>query len=88
MCVVVAAHKENLDWLRELAYPKIIYKRYVHNGPHVTPNVFHEHAVYLRYICAFYDVLPPLTAFLHGHHTSWHNRASPAARCLPRGPRS
>ena len=84
MCVVVAAHKENLDWLRELAYPKIIYKRYVHNGPHVTPNVFHEHAVYLRYICAFYDVLPPLTAFLHGHHTSWHNRASPAARQLTR----
>jgi hypothetical protein len=32
-----------------------------------------------RYICAFYDQLPRLSVFLHGHHTSWHNRNSPAA---------
>ena len=38
-----------------------------------------EHAVYLRFICAFYDNLPKLSIFLHGHHTSWHNRRSPPA---------
>jgi len=47
-------------------------------GPSVVPNVWHEHAVYLHYICAFYHRLPPLTAFLHGHRTSWHNRERPA----------
>eukprot|EP00966_Prymnesium_polylepis_P188480 4367610-Prymnesium_polylepis.1 len=57
--------------------PKVIYRRYVHEGPHVTPNVFHEHAVYLRYICAFYDELPVLSLFIHGHRTSWHNRRAP-----------
>lgn len=53
--------------------PKVIYRRFVHEGPHVVPNVFHEHAVYLRYICAFYDELPALSLFIHGHHSSWHN---------------
>ncbi|KOO24810.1 hypothetical protein Ctob_006557 [Chrysochromulina tobinii] len=50
---------------------------------YVVPNVFHVHAVYLRYICAFYNDLPKLSVFLHGHHTSWHNtRSSPAAEKL------
>ena len=57
--------------------PKLVYRRYVNEGPHVTPNVFHEHAVYLRYICAFYETLPALSLFVHGHKTSWHNRRTP-----------
>ena len=50
----------------------------------MTPNVYHEHAVYLRYICAFYNHLPKLSVFLHGHRTSWHNRRTPAADQLMR----
>jgi len=46
----------------------------------VFPNVYHEHAVYLRYICAFYNDLPPLSIFLHGHRTSWHSSASPITK--------
>ena len=49
---------------------------------YVVPNVFHEHAVYLRYICAFYDRLPKLSVFLHGHRTSWHNRHTAAVDAL------
>ena len=63
--------------------PTLIYRRYVHEGPHVTPNVFHEHAVYLRYICAFYDELPALSLFVHGHKTSWHNRRRVRIRKVP-----
>ena len=32
-----------------------------------------------RYICAFYDDLPRLSVFLHGHETSWHHRRKPTA---------
>ncbi|KAL3892905.1 MAG: hypothetical protein SGPRY_014668 [Prymnesium sp.] len=62
----------------ELNMPKLVYRRYVHAGPHVTPNVFHEHAVYLRYICAFYNELPALSLFVHGHKSSWHHRKTPS----------
>ena len=34
--------------------------------------------VYLHYIAAFYHQLPRTSVFLHGHHSSWHNRI-PAA---------
>ena len=50
------------------------YKRQASALLSVTPNLWHEHAVYLHYISAFYDSLPPLTAFVHGHYRSWHNR--------------
>jgi len=53
---------------------------------YVVPNVWHEHAVYLHYICSFYDHLPPLTAFLHGHRASWHNRQKPAISQLKQLP--
>lgn len=52
----------------------------------MVPNVWHEHAVYLHYICAFYNHLPPLTAFLHGHRIAWHNRQQPAIAQLKRLP--
>jgi len=116
-CLVVAVHKESLDWLQSehlRQFPTLTYYRTVSAAglyvmlaeaprpmaadglpecPHeclpasliryVVPNVFHEHAVYLRYICAFYNDLPKLSVFLHGHHTSWHNtRSSPAAEKL------
>ena len=84
LCVVVAAHKENLKWLKRIGHPTLVYHRHVHSGLYVTPNVFHEHAVYLRFICAFYHQLPKLAVFLHGHHTSWHNRNSPAVDQLLR----
>ncbi|KAL1526339.1 hypothetical protein AB1Y20_015053 [Prymnesium parvum] len=76
-CAVVAVHKESLGWLQELQMPTLVYRRYVHDGPYVVPNVFHEHAVYLRYICAFYDELPALSLFIHGHRASWHHRETP-----------
>ena len=44
-----------------------------------TPQVWHEHAVYLRYISAFYDLLPPFSIFIHGHHESWHTRTRGSA---------
>ena len=85
LCVIVAAHKEDLSWLKRINHPTLVYKRHVTlTGPYLTPNVFHEHAVYLRYICAFYDQLPKLSVFLHGHRSSWHNRQSPAADQLLR----
>ena len=75
-----AAHKEPLGWLKKLRFPTLVYKREASASElYVVPNVFHEHAVYLRYICAFYDVLPKLSVFLHGHHHSWHNRRAPPA---------
>ena len=79
-CIVVAAHKESLGWLRSLHYPQLVYHRSrSDDGLYVVPNVFHEHAVYLRYICAFYHSLPRLSIFLHGHYSSWHNKRSPPA---------
>ena len=65
--------------------PQVLaYKRVVTaDGLYVLPNVWHEHAVYLHYICAFYDSLPPLSAFLHGHRSSWHNRGTAAPRPRP-----
>ena len=83
MCVVIAAHKENLAWAKRLGHPTVVYRRHRSTTePFVVPNVFHEHAVYLRYICAFYDRLPRLTAFLHGHATSWHNHNSASSQLL------
>lgn len=44
-CVIVAAHREKLKWLRELRYPTLVYHRA--SSPtqlYVTPNVYHEHA--------------------------------------------
>lgn len=80
VCAVVAAHKESLGWLHSLRMPTLTYHRTVSpNGLYVVPNVFHEHAVYLRYICAFYHQLPKLSVFLHGHRTSWHNNKAPPA---------
>ena len=79
---MVAAHKESLEWLRLLrakGHPTLVYTRTRSaRGLYVVPNVFHEHAVYLRYICAFYHSLPQLTVFLHGHRSSWHNRDAAA----------
>jgi len=79
VCVVVVSHKASPRWVAETRYPVLAYKRVVTaDGLYVLPNVWHEHAVYLHYICAFYDSLPPLSAFLHGHRSSWHNRGEPA----------
>lgn len=30
--------------------------------------------MYLSYIIAHYDALPPYTLFIHGHRTSWHQQ--------------
>ena len=38
----------------------------------VHPNVGAEATVYLTYIIQFYYVLPEVTAFVHGHQSSWH----------------
>ena len=55
--------------------PVLSYRRVAStNGLYVVPNVYREHAVYLHYISAFYHELPRTSFFLHGHHTSWHNR--------------
>ena len=88
ICVVIAAHKESLEWvdaLRKRGHPTLVYSRAKsRTGLYVVPNVFHEHAVYLRYICAFYHSLPKLSVFLHGHRTSWHNRGAAAVDQLLR----
>ena len=88
-CVVVAAHSEDTRWTRAFSHlPVIIYARTARRGaelgrPVVSPNVFKEAAVFLWYIVAFYDRLPRLTFFLHGHNDSWHNRFSKHPKSPP-----
>ena len=73
-CAVIVVHKEPVYWAADLPMAVPPYRRHVTaDGLYVVPNVYHEHAVYLHYIAAFYDELPPLSVFLHGHRSSWHN---------------
>ena len=63
--------------------PLLTYHRKRQYAPSVRdlllePNVGHEHAVYLRYIVAFYHALPPISIFLHGHRQSWHEAPTSA----------
>ena len=60
--MVVAAHKEDLGWLKTIGHPTLVYRRAATpHGLYVTPNVFHEHAVYLR--CDLPSSYPPPTLY-------------------------
>ncbi|KAF7193686.1 hypothetical protein HII31_05032 [Pseudocercospora fuligena] len=40
---------------------------------HTPANKGHEAMAYLSYIIDFYDSLPDISIFMHGHKTAWHN---------------
>lgn len=40
---------------------------------HTPANKGHEAMAYLTYLIDFYDTLPEISLFLHGHPSAWHN---------------
>ncbi|KXT01956.1 hypothetical protein AC579_8058 [Pseudocercospora musae] len=40
---------------------------------HTPANKGHEAMAYLSYMIDFYDSLPDISIFMHGHKTAWHN---------------
>lgn len=74
VCVVVAHYNEDLTWLDNLRYPTVVISK--QGIPFETPpNRGQEASGYLTWILDNYDELPEYVVFLHGHQTSWHNRA-------------
>lgn len=87
--LVVAAHTEDLSWLNEVNMPSIVYKQnntaealpsdrqYIDADDsrtyHRSLGHCNEVATYLTYILQYYDQLPDLSFFFHGHATSWHS---------------
>jgi hypothetical protein len=65
--LVVARYTENLDWLRQVHIPKVIYNK----GPYlpncvVATNVGREAHTYLSFIVDHYDHLPEKVFFTQG----------------------
>jgi len=74
--VVIASHQEDLSWVCELGkkkIPHIVYTRdKLDNKYNASPNKGKENAVFIKFIIDHYDKLPSMTAFVHGHKSSWH----------------
>lgn len=81
--IVVHHFDEELEWLCNIndVAPVTVVSRTLHVIPVNCPNVSlihepdskgHEVNGYLRFILDYYDDLPDHTAFVHGHHASWH----------------
>ncbi|KAK4497867.1 hypothetical protein PRZ48_010522 [Zasmidium cellare] len=81
--VVATLAADNNDWIsNELAdilgnATNLYTAIYVVDDPlaplHTPKNKGHEALVYLQYIIDFYSTLPPISLFLHGHPSAWHN---------------
>ncbi len=79
----MAHFDENISWLNQQhKYPYIVYTR-SEKAARLNPdfrflplNVGAEATSYLTYIVEQYYHLPQVMAFIHGHHTSWHQSAN------------
>jgi hypothetical protein len=68
--IVISRYNENLDWLKELKFPYIIYNKGENNinYPSIpTPNVGRESETFLRYIVENYPNFPDEIVFLQGN---------------------
>jgi uncharacterized protein YifN (PemK superfamily) len=77
---IVARYNEDISWLA-LNFPDIPHLVYQKSEDSTTcngaplcsyPNVGAEAPAYLQYILDFYETLPNVTVFLHGHQSAWH----------------
>ncbi|CAF0802323.1 unnamed protein product [Didymodactylos carnosus] len=76
--IVVSHWQEDIDWL-ELYLGHIAHIVYTRTNSLATNNLAvnkgREAVVYLKYIVDNYENLADVTAFVHGHRTSWHQRS-------------
>lgn len=73
--VVVAGTRHDSAWLRRLGddVEHIVYQQEDPNKPHYYTKAGNEVGAYLQFILDYYDCLPNVTAFVHGHEEAWHN---------------
>ena len=75
-CAVICKYAENLDWVKDLSIPYVIYNKGIDvEENHIqVPNKGRESEVFLRYIIENYDSLPQYVVFLQGGpHFHCHN---------------
>lgn len=79
LTIVTSHWKEDLEWLKKCTHDVVVIDK---EGsapccfvPHATiPNVCGETLVYLKYIIDYWDNLPDVVAFIHGHEFSYHQK--------------
>jgi len=76
--IVVSHYNEDVSWLDVYVnhIPHILYTKITPFASHnLDTNKGNEATSYLKYIIDYYDVLPNVIAFTHGHRYAWHQKA-------------
>jgi hypothetical protein len=77
LVLVVCRYGEDLDWLRYQPHPAVVYEKHrdrvAQAGLHGVPrNTANEASAFLKFIVDYYDDLPEVMVFLHGHRYAYH----------------
>ena len=77
LVLVVCRYGEDLDWLRYQPHPAVVYEKHrdrvAQAGLHGVPrNTANEASAFLKFIVDYYDNLPEVMVFLHGHRYAYH----------------
>jgi len=73
--VVVAGTRHNAEWLNDVGsdVESILYQQEHPDKPNYYTRHGHEVGAYLQFLIDYYNCLPKVTAFVHGHEESWHS---------------
>jgi len=77
LVLVLCHYEEDLTWLQFQPFPAVVYEKHPNNvlraGLHGVPrNTANEASAFLKFIVDYYDALPEVMVFLHGHRYAYH----------------